>query len=119
MTVDAVLAIATGVAGEGLMRGKPWAPKLALRTAGVVLSTSIGVGILIARSLAENWSLFSASVLARMLYYVIALAFWPYGIRALFLAAPADAWRSWMWNFIIWLFGGIPLVLLLLVVLGA
>jgi len=118
MTVDAILAIATGVAGDGLMQGKPWAPKLALRTAGVVLSTSVGLGMFIVRTVAANWDLFDVGILSRMLYYVIAIVFWPYGVRTLIRAAPADAWRSWMLNFILWLVAGIPLALIVLLVFG-
>jgi hypothetical protein len=118
LTVDAVLAMGTAVAGEGLIRGKPWAPKLALRMAGVLLSTSVGLGAFIARTITANWSLAGVDILARMLYYVIALVFWPYGIRTLLLGAPPDARHSWKWNFIVSLLAGIPFALVVLVVFG-
>ena len=118
VTVDAILGVATGVAGEGLMRGKPWAPKLAISTAGVVLSTSLGLGFLIVRFSDAERDLLSVDILSRLLYYVMAVAFWPYAVRALILAAPPGAWRPLMRSFIIWLVAGLPLLFVVLLILG-
>jgi hypothetical protein len=114
-TMDAVLALATGAAGEGLWHGKSWAPKLALRTAAIVLGTSTIFVVLIVRFLIEHRGL-DALGLARLLYYVLVVAFWPYGVRTLIVAAPAESRKSLAFRFVLWLLFGTLGVLLLLAV---
>jgi hypothetical protein len=113
VTTDAVLALGTGVAGEGIWHGKTWAPKLALRTAGVVLGTSIITLVLIARFMLE-YRLVDALGLARLLYCVLAVAFWPYGVRTLIVSAPAESRKSLTVSFFLWLVLGTLGVMVLL-----
>src|SRR5688572_24768435 len=82
VTADAVLAVLTGAAGEGLWKGKPWAPRLALRTGGVLLATSLGLGLLMAPILVSPGGVLRLGILARLLYYAVSVAFWPYAVRS-------------------------------------
>ena len=117
-TMDAVLALATCAAGEGVWHRKPWAPKLALRTAAVVLGTSILSLYFIVRFIIEHhWmDLFG---IVRLLYYGLAVSFWPYGVRALIVSAPPGSGKSRTVSFFLWLVFGTPMVLILVRLLGA
>ena len=116
-TIDAVLALMTAAAGEGLRHGKGWAPKLAMRAAGVMLSTSVGMMVFIVHWLTEHrFRMFDPHVVSRMLYYVLAVAFWPYAVRTVIVAAPEASRAALKASFIIWLILGIPAASILLVV---
>lgn len=115
VTMDAVLAFATAAAGEGLWHGKKWAPKLALRTAGVVLATSIGMVVLMVRYMAAHPGVDILGI-ARLLYYALAIALWPYGVRTVIVSAPEPSRKSMKVSFFLWLVFGIPLALVLMAV---
>ena len=116
-TVDAVLAMATAAAGEGIWHGKAWAPRLAMRTAGVVLATSIAMGFLVVNTLQVSLLAAHPTVWGRLLYYTMALVLWPYGVRTLLHGAPVETWKSLARSFVLWLFLGIPLVLVVMAIL--
>jgi hypothetical protein len=117
LTVDAVLAFATAAAGEGLWHGKAWAARLSMRTAGVVLATSIGMGILVVNSLQVPLYAAHPTVWGRLIYYAMAMVLWPYAVRTLIVGAPSDSWRPLLRSFILWLFLGIPLILVVMAIL--
>ena len=117
LTVDAVLALATAAAGEGLWRGKAWAPRLSMRTAGIVLATSIAMGILVVTTLQVPLYQAHPTVWGRLVYYAMAVVLWPYAVRALIVGAPSDSWRPLLRSFILWLFLGIPLTLAAMAIL--
>jgi len=110
VTMDAALALVTAASGEGLRHDKSWAPKLALRAAGVGLAMSIGMGAFIVSFMAEHGTFRDPLLVSRMLYYVLAVAFWPYGVRTLLRSAPEDSRKSLTISFILWLVFGAPLV---------
>src|SRR5262245_34579150 len=110
VTADAILALLTGAAGEGIVKGKKWAPRLALRSAGVVLPTSLGMGILLWPALRDPFGQVQIGIASRLLYYGIAVLFWPYGVRALVIAAPEESRRSLILTFVAWLGVGVMLV---------
>jgi hypothetical protein len=105
ITLDGVLALATAIAGEGLRRGKGWAPKVAICTAAIVVPTSIGVGLLMIRAFKDFgvMNLF----LARGLYYIIVVAFWPFGVGT--LIAAAESRKGLLPIFFVSLLLGVPL----------
>jgi hypothetical protein len=115
VTTDAVLAFATAAVGEGVWRGKKWAPKLAMRTAGVVLGTSIGMVALMVRFIVAHPGVDFVG-LARLLYYALAIALWPYGVRKVIVSAPEPSRKSLKVRFMLWLVFGVPLVLIVMAV---
>jgi hypothetical protein len=113
-TLDGVLALLTGVAGEGVRHGKRWAPKLAMRTAGVTLAGSIGMGTLLVFWLVDRQSLDEFAV-GRLLYYALTIALWFYGISTLVVAVPEAGRRSLKVSFGLWFVLGFPLMAAVLV----
>jgi len=116
LTVDAVLALATAAAGEGIWHGKAWAALLSMRTGGVVLATSIAMGILVVKDLQIPLSAAHPTVWGRLIYYAMAVVLWPFAVRTLILGAPSDSWKPLMRSFILWLFLGIPLILVVMAI---
>ncbi|MBI3855964.1 MAG: hypothetical protein HY293_09775 [Planctomycetes bacterium] len=116
ITLDAILALMTGASGEGLSKGGDGAPRMALRAAGVTLATSLGWGIHLARELArllnESGGVLDWIFIPRLLFYAVAVAFWPYGVRALIVAAPPECRKGLWLTFGAWLALGAVLALI-------
>ncbi len=109
MVSDLLFGIAMVAAGQGLRTEKLWAPSLALQTAGAVLSTSLGWGILFGFSMLDSYrSLRSElAMLPRMLFYGIAVMFWPYGVAVLMRTTSRES-RIYHWvSFATWAATGV------------
>jgi hypothetical protein len=101
VALDAILAFLTVTAGWGIRTGWDGTVRLALWASGIVVATSIGWGILLYPEVIAGFPFTSRSswiLLPRMGFYLLAVAFWPYGAKALIGSAPAESrkslWRS-------------------------
>lgn len=110
VTLDAVLALLTGASGEGLWKGKDWAPKLALQAGGTILPISIGWGIPLVRQVMLNpHPGYNVLLLPRVLFYAVSVGVWPYAIRSLIVNAPPERRRSLWLAWIAWLVVGVAI----------
>jgi hypothetical protein len=98
--IDVVISILSILAGRGLRKRSAWAPKVTSWVAGLMLTTSVGLGWLILDEVLKHlrWNrsldLSDAALIPRLLFYLIALAFWPYGLRVMFRGVPSDSRKS-------------------------
>ena len=99
VVLDLMLAVMTVLAGAGVRRGDPRAPRMALLAAGVVVSTSIGWGVILAPEVASAFSgrpqhSNTLVLMPRLLFYLIAVLFWPYATRAIVQSAEPELRKS-------------------------
>jgi hypothetical protein len=97
--LDVAFAVLMILAGEGLRREKDWGSRWAPRVAGLVLGTSLGWGVLLTSDILRNFAALHGQwmILApRLFFYLIAIAFLPYGARVMIRSASSDMRRSRM-----------------------
>jgi hypothetical protein len=97
--MDLVLALSLMGAGAGLRRGSGWAARAALSSAGPLLITSIGWGIILGSEVGtaylNGWTSSNNRVLiSRLAFYVLAVALCPYASWRILGASPAESRRS-------------------------
>ena len=118
LVVDLFFAGMLVTAGLGLRRERGWAPKLAVRSAGVVFVMSVVWLILLgplvvpevkASPTGKIWN-----VMPRILTYLVAIALCPYVVRVLLKEAPAPS-RKALWVALVGsgLFGAVIMAFLL------
>jgi len=103
VVLDTVLSAMTISAGQGLRRGSPWAPRLALWATGLVLTTSLGWGVLLTPEVVRGLEYYRSSynwvLVPRLLFYMIAIVFIPYAFWVIVASAPKESRKSYRLTF--------------------
>jgi hypothetical protein len=93
--LDAILAVGAIAVGNGLRRGKAWAPRAVLGLAGFSLANLIGIGLMLGPevigALQLSFSVGNAILVPRMLLYAVGAVFWPWAILAIVRGVPPES----------------------------
>ena len=85
------------VGGMGLRAGRDWAPRLAAAAAGYLMTNSAAWGLVLAHVLLGQ---IDANLFPRFFFYILAVAFLPYGIWVLLHTSDGDS-RKPVWEFLV------------------
>jgi hypothetical protein len=93
---DLALAFSLVAAGQGLRKKASWAPNLTSAVAGVAMITSLAMGCQIVLWRIRVHEVFADDLywLPRLLFYLVNVAFWPFGQLAVFRFVPVEAHKT-------------------------